>query len=531
MRVWPTAFALLALIGFARAQSAPPSWCPALSGLPTPNGDVSDLTVGDDGTGVALYACGNFTSAGGVAVDRVFQWDGASVSPVGTGLPYPGVALTWVAEASGPVLYASDVAQLVHRFDGVTWSNIGYVTYPGCGCNSIRVADMLAFDDGSGSKLYATGFFTQMNGQTARNIAVFDGASWSEVGGGFNSSGTSMVVFDDGTGSALYVGGWFTLAGGMPANRVAKWNGVAWSALGSGPSHAVLALAVHDDGLGPKLYAGGVGNGSISVWDGTSWSLVGGGTNGDVISLASFDDGASRQLYACGSFGVAGGVDVAGSARWNGSSWWRLSPFTYRASTMAPIDLGSGPELFLGTYWGNELSPIDELHLAKLKQAACPPLNTLYCVGNLAHGINCPCGNMTPSNAAGCLNSTLNGAELSSSGTASLATDTLQVFLSFVPAGAPTLLFQGTTRGGFTFGFGDGELCTAGTITRIGVKFADGSGSAHWPGAGDAVLSVAGLVPGSGSYRFYQAYYRDAASYCTIATHNISNGVYALWLP
>jgi hypothetical protein len=112
-----------------------------------------------------------------------------------------------------------------------------------------------------------------------------------------------------------------------------------------------------------------------------------------------------------------------------------------------------------------------------------------------------------------------------------MAADTLQIFLSYVPAGAPTLLFQGTTRSAFTFGFGDGSLCTGGTITRIGVKFADGSGNAHWPGTGDPVLSVAGVVPSVGSYRYYQAYYRDAASYCTIATHNISNGVYALWLP
>ena len=45
---------------------------------------VWTLAVFDDGAGEALYAGGNFTTAGGLAVDRIAAWDGASWLPVGS---------------------------------------------------------------------------------------------------------------------------------------------------------------------------------------------------------------------------------------------------------------------------------------------------------------------------------------------------------------------------------------------------------------------------------------------------------------
>lgn len=37
------------------------------------------------------------------------------------------------------------------------------------------------------------------------------------------------------------------------------------------------------------------------------------------------------------------------------------------------------------------------------------------------------------------------------------------------------------------------------------------------------------MTPGSGLTSFYQAYYRDAASYCTTATFNVTNGLSLTW--
>jgi len=41
---------------------------------------------------------------------------------------------------------------------------------------------------------------------------------------------------------------------------------------------------------------------------------------------------------------------------------------------------------------------------------------------------------------------------------------------------------------------------------------------------------IAGSVPLGGATRYYQVNYRNAASFCTIATFNITNSLRAVWL-
>jgi len=38
-------------------------------------------------------------------------------------------------------------------------------------------------------------------------------------------------------------------------------------------------------------------------------------------------------------------------------------------------------------------------------------------------------------------------------------------------------------------------------------------------------------VPGAGAIRVYQAWYRNAASFCTVSTFNLTNGLEVVWLP
>src|SRR5438477_206732 len=70
-----------------------------------------------------------------------------------------------------------------------------------------------------------------------------------------------------GSGPALYFGGTFWTAGGSPARNIAKWDGATFSSVGGGISNTmssisshVGALCVFDDGLGggPALYATGL---------------------------------------------------------------------------------------------------------------------------------------------------------------------------------------------------------------------------------------------------------------------------------
>jgi hypothetical protein len=97
-----------------------------------------------------------------------------------------------------------------------------------------------------------------------------------------------------------------------------------------------------------------------------------------------------------------------------------------------------------------------------------------------------------------------------------------------MPPTASCLFFQGTTTMGAPFG--DGVKCVGGTIQRMGLKMSS-AGSASYPAAGDPSISVKGLVPVIGGTRYYQAWYRDPASFCTNKTFNMSNALKITWLP
>jgi hypothetical protein len=112
-------------------------------------------------------------------------------------------------------------------------------------------------DVGGGPALYAGGDFSNAGGVPASGIARWNGASWSTLGTGVDSSVYSLTEFNDGSGSALVAGGPFASAGGVAANHIARWDGSSWSALGSGTNHFVYALAEFDDGGGAALFAGG----------------------------------------------------------------------------------------------------------------------------------------------------------------------------------------------------------------------------------------------------------------------------------
>jgi hypothetical protein len=121
---------------------------------------------------------------------------------------------------------------------------------------------LTVFDDGNGPSLFAAGSFMTAGGNEARNIAKWDGSTWSALGSGTDNSVFALTAFDDGCGPALYAGGMFGTAGGLAVRDIAKWDGSSWSALGGGvtgtPSYShVHALTVFDDGDGQALVVGG----------------------------------------------------------------------------------------------------------------------------------------------------------------------------------------------------------------------------------------------------------------------------------
>jgi len=152
-----------------------------------------------------------------------------------------------------------------------------------------------------------------------------------------------------------------------------------------------------------------------------------------------------------------------------------------------------------------------------------PPSGTPYCFGD-GSGTPCPCGNNgAPGN--GCASSVNpSGANLSSSGAASLANDTLVLTGTGMP-NSSCLYFQGTTM--VSAAFGDGLRCAGGSVNRLGTKTNVG-GTSQYPGPNDQPISVRGQVTQPGT-RNYQVWYRNAAAFCTPSTFNLSNGISIVW--
>jgi hypothetical protein len=128
------------------------------------------------------------------------------------------------------------------------------------------------------------------------------------------------------------------------------------------------------------------------------------------------------------------------------------------------------------------------------------------------------------------------GGLLASIGGASWIADwmciSLQLLGSGMPPGSSCLYFQGTTQigGGSGVPFGDGLRCVGGSVVRLGTMVNDATGASRVPQSpGDPPLVTRGLIPIDGGTRYYQAWYRNAAAYCTASTFNLTNGLSVVW--
>jgi len=337
------------------------SWEYLGSGLPR---DAYASLVFDDGGGPALFVGGTFTRAGGERVDHLAKWTAGGWSPAyqSQGLTGPSSAMCTFDDGTGEALYADggwswDGAEgSVVRWSQGAWERVG-------GPTDGQVNALCVFDDGQGLALFAGGWFVTIGGATLNGIARWDGLDWVPLAGGlmdggFPGSVTALHVHDFGAGPRLVVGGEFDAAGGISARNVAVWDGATWSALGPGFDGPVHALATFDGGAGARLYAGGsfLKSGgknvkNIAVWDGGAWQQTG-NANDDVYVLETLDLGGGPRLYAGGKFYNIGGITTQHLAAYDGTDWEGLQQdgegIAGNVYALASHDLGSGPELFAG---------------------------------------------------------------------------------------------------------------------------------------------------------------------------------------
>ena len=314
----------------------------AVGGGVTTSGGVQALLGYDDGSGPRLYVAGLFWMAGGMIVNNIARWNGTNWSGLGGGMANPTErveALAAFDDGSGTQLYAGGNFSLagtavVHnlaKWNGTSWSTVG----AGLGNSSSHVYALASYDDGSGSALYATGVFPSGPGGLSANIARWDGLILDSVGSGLagsiGSGGLTLAIYDDGAGADLYVGGSFTSAGPTTGPHLARWDSSGWSVVGKGLNGSVRSASSFDDGSGPGIvvggdftFADGVASNHIARWNGSGWSTLGSGTDSSVLVLHVFDDGTGPALFAGGTFNTAGGIAANHVARWDGTGWSML---------------------------------------------------------------------------------------------------------------------------------------------------------------------------------------------------------------
>ena len=297
-----------------------------------------------------------------------------------------------------------------------------------------------------------------------------------------------------------------------------------------GTTNAVVATVPVGDGptamghnpIGNKVYVSNVGAPGPGSPAACTVSVIGGASNTVMATLAAGDE---PTAFAFNS--------VDGNMYWV-NEW---------SHTLAVVDAASDTQELLVPLGTGLVQPVDlacnsitgfvyTANRQTLNIGALSPssVGIAFCLGD-GSGVSCPCGNNAAAGAVtGCLNSLGSGARLVANGAASIATDGLVLGGSGMP-NSYALYFQGTGQvaAGSGATFGDGKRCAGGSLTRLGTKL-NANGASSYPAVGEISISVRGAVP-AGATRHYQAWYRNAAAFCTPGTFNLTNGVAVTWVP
>lgn len=327
------------------------------------NGPVYALAVDAQGT---VYAGGYFEKAGGVTVNSVARWNGTNWSALGGGITtFSAFSPVYALAVSGSTVYvggefdtAGETAvNSIAQWNGTNWATLGEGLTNDLGFNGRVNAIEI-----NGNSIYVGGNFATAGTTAANRVAVWNGSSWSALGGGIGSDGGFEMVYAlEYLNGRLYAGGDFLQAGGNVANRLACWNGSAWQAVthngisgvGNDFSGQVLALGAQ----GTQLFVGGEFDlagelwvNHVARWDAASahWWTLGQGTallgnqKGLINALAV---NAQGHVYVGGWFDYAGGVPAKNIARWDGTRWWAVGGGTDWPVNTIEIN---GADVFVG---------------------------------------------------------------------------------------------------------------------------------------------------------------------------------------
>jgi hypothetical protein len=488
----------------------------------------------------------------------------------------PG-ALELVARRSDPVaaipgVFANDTSATLSNFQQM--NNAGHLLYdlllsqtqgtPAATPTSDYA--VMVFTPGAGSQVLvregdtAPGTFTPST-MTSATFNAISGSSWSPgigvngwtrndetiftsdlVGGDVIPSVTDRAVFKGGVGTLAMIARRGDPAPGTDGVYSAFTSGgqllnASGQVCLKGTLEGGTTVAANDT----AIWAGAPGSLALVLREGDILPGTGGSIAGSLSSAATYFNDQGQVLI---TVALTGGT-ITGTSLWSWDAVHGLAPVVLLGDQ---IEVHTGQFLGVTSFAGVQNNNSDGAALTfghdgtlALRLGFAGGVNaqmtvrlpsvttgTPYCFGD-GSGTACPCGN-AGATGNGCASSiNPNGGKLAGEGLASITSDSFSLHGSGLVL-TSGLYFQGTTQqsGGAGAVFGDGLRCAAGSVVRLGTKFAT-NGESQYPVAGDASISVKGgvTVPGT---REYQLWYRNAGPFCTPSTFNLTNGLEVTWV-
>lgn len=319
-----------------------------------------------------LVAGGTFSSAGGSTANNVAIWTGSAWQNLGTGssngvngavrfVDFRGTNMVVVGGSFSNAGAVTNVGGAAVWTGGNTWAAMAGRGVAGDVRGIVENANFTYVMGNFGSGINPNG-----NSVFSPNIARWDGNIWSPVPNATNAFGTNGAILRAerlGSGSdTFFIAGAFGTAHGMELNFVGMV--VPQQGFLPGATDRFFPLAGGLEGSNAKVFAiqprsgeiiaaGRFDLGSnrllnnIARFDPVDrvWSPLTGssdsGVNDDVRDLAL----RNTDLIVVGEFTKAGGIDAAGVASWNGTTWTALATsINGRVNAVAV----SGSDIYIG---------------------------------------------------------------------------------------------------------------------------------------------------------------------------------------
>lgn len=178
--------------------------------------------------------------AGGSFTGKVSRWNGSAWSTVGTVPGTTPIIYDVVVDQTGNI-YAVGTDTGTSRPLAAVWNGSAWTSLTAAGSATAIITCAVISRD---NQLYVGGDFLTLDGTTLNRVARYGGTpnSWVALSTGMNSSVTDIEIGPD---NRLYAVGLFTTAGGNAALYAAVWNGASWTNLGNGESGTASSIVIN----------------------------------------------------------------------------------------------------------------------------------------------------------------------------------------------------------------------------------------------------------------------------------------------